>query len=46
MKKFLLTLTLLLFTLPADAKSSVTFAELSGTVGVHSNIGRGVIYVA
>ncbi len=34
MKKFLLTLTLLLFTLPADAKSSVTLAELSGTVGV------------
>jgi len=35
MKKFLITLTLLLLlTLPAHAKSSVTLAELSGTVGV------------
>ena len=34
MKKFLLTLTLLLLTLPAHAKSTVTLAELSGTVGV------------
>ncbi len=34
MKKFLLTLTLILLALPAHAKSTVTLAELSGTVGV------------
>ena len=34
MKKILLTLTLILLAIPADAKSSVTLAELSGTVGV------------
>lgn len=35
MKKFLLTLTItLLLTLPANAKSTITLAELSGTVGV------------
>ena len=35
MKKFLLTLTLILtLTLPANAKSTITLAELSGTVGV------------
>ena len=34
MKKFLCTLTLILLTLPANAKSTVTLAELNGTVGV------------
>ena len=34
MKKLLCTLTLILLTLPANAKSTVTLAELSGTVGV------------
>ncbi|MBQ3457449.1 MAG: hypothetical protein IJG30_00670, partial [Synergistaceae bacterium] len=35
MKKFCLTLAILiLFALQADAKSTVTLAELSGTVGV------------
>ena len=35
MKKFFLTLTLILtLTLPAHAKSTITLAELSGTVGV------------
>ncbi|MBR1437378.1 MAG: ATP-dependent Clp protease proteolytic subunit, partial [Synergistaceae bacterium] len=34
MKKILCTLTLLLLALPANAKSTLTLAELSGTVGV------------
>lgn len=34
MKKILCTLILLLLTFPANAKSTVTLAELSGTVGV------------
>ena len=34
MKKFLCTLMLLLLAFPAHAKSTVTLAELHGTVGV------------